>query len=86
LSEEIQITKEKVTMGRKNCDIFPNDPEVSRQHCTIECFHETPIVKDLANDNDTMLNNQINKEDFLKDQDGLKVGNTVLLFFRRPMV
>lgn len=83
--KEFQITKEKMTIGRKNCDILLKDPEVSRQHCAIECYHEIAILKDLGSANGTMLNKEIVKEDFLKDQDELQVGNTVLRFSRRPI-
>ncbi len=82
--EEFQIIKEKLTIGRKGCDILLDDPEVSRAHCAIECYNGTAILKDLGSSNGTMLNQKIIKENFLKDLDEIQAGNTIFRFYRKP--
>jgi pSer/pThr/pTyr-binding forkhead associated (FHA) protein len=49
----------------------------------IECYDEVTILRDLGSANGTLLNRQVIREDFLKDQDEIQVGDTHLKFIRR---
>ncbi len=49
------IEKPQITLGRKNCDIRLQDPEVSRHHTTITISGETAILEDQASANGTYI-------------------------------
>jgi hypothetical protein len=79
LGKRFVITKAQMTVGRGvNTDIQLKDPEVSREHCIIECFGDTLIIKDLRSANGTVLNGFLVRRDLLKPNDRIHVGNTTL--------
>jgi hypothetical protein len=79
LGKRFVIAKAQMTIGRGvNTDIQLKDPEVSREHCIIECFGNTLIIKDLRSANGTVLNGFLVRQDLLKLNDRIHVGNTTL--------
>jgi len=79
LGKRFVIDKTQMTIGRGvNTDIQLKDPEVSREHCVIECFGDTLIIKDLRSANGTVLNGFLVRRDMLKPNDRIHLGNTTL--------
>ncbi len=71
------LSKPVVRIGRKEVELVLRDPEVSRQQCVIQLYGETAIIRDLKSANGTLVNGFMIQEDFLKDRDQIRVGNTV---------
>jgi len=79
LGKRFVIGKAQMTIGRGvSADIQLKDPEVSREHCVIECFGDTLLIKDLRSANGTVLNGFLVRRDLLKQNDRIHVGNTTL--------
>jgi len=79
LGKRFVIAKAQMTIGRGvDTDIQLKDPEVSREHCVIECFGDTLVIKDLRSANGTVLNGFLVRRDLLKPNDRIHVGNTTL--------
>lgn len=79
LGKRFVVAKARMTIGRGvGTDIQLKDPEVSREHCVIECFGETLVIKDLRSANGTVLNGFLVRRDMLKQRDRIHVGNTTL--------
>lgn len=71
------LSKPVVRIGRKEVELVLRDPEVSRQQCVIQIYGETAIIRDLKSANGTLVNGFLVKEDCLKHNDQIRVGNTV---------
>ncbi|HTP40796.1 MAG TPA: FHA domain-containing protein [Nitrospiria bacterium] len=79
LGKRFTIVKAQMTIGRGvTADVQLKDPEVSREHCVIECYGDTLIIKDLRSANGTVLNGFLVRRDLLKPNDRIHVGNTTL--------
>lgn len=76
--QKFAARKARITVGRKGSDILLNDAEVSRHHCVIAAFGEIMILRDLGSSNGTMVNQYIVKETFLKSEDKIRLGDTVM--------
>jgi predicted component of type VI protein secretion system len=68
--------QDSITVGRSpECDIFLDNPSVSREHCKLEM---TPrgyyAVEDLGSANGVFLNDQAVKREFLMNNDVVRVG------------
>lgn len=72
------LNKPVIRIGRKGVDLNLRDPEVSRQHCAIQIYDELVILRDLRSANGTLVNGFLIKEELLKDQDQIRIGNSVL--------
>ncbi len=71
------LSKPVIRIGRKEVELVLRDPEVSRQQCVIQIYGETAIIRDLKSANGTLVNGFVVKEDLLKNNDQIRVGNTV---------
>lgn len=79
IGKRFVIAKAHMTIGRGvDTDIQLKDPEISREHCVIECFGDTLIIKDLRSANGTVLNGFLVRRDVLKPHDRIHIGNTTL--------
>ncbi|MBI3805622.1 MAG: FHA domain-containing protein [Nitrospirae bacterium] len=78
------LSKPVVRIGRTEGEMIVRDPEVSRQQCVIQIYGETAIIRDLKSANGTMVNGFVIKEDFLKNRDQIRVGNTVIEISIQP--
>jgi pSer/pThr/pTyr-binding forkhead associated (FHA) protein len=56
------------------------DPEVSREHCSIKLRDGVPVLTDLGSANGTLLNGRAVDEHVLADGDEIRIGSTVLRF------
>lgn len=72
------LNKPVIRIGRKGADLSLRDPEVSRQHCVIQIYDESLILRDLKSSNGTLVNGFLIKEELLKDQDRIRIGNSTL--------
>jgi len=72
------LNKPVIRIGRKGADLSLRDPEVSRQHCIIEIYDESVILRDLKSANGSLVNGFLVKEELLKDQDRIRLGNSTL--------
>ncbi|MFH0924908.1 MAG: FHA domain-containing protein [bacterium] len=71
----------KTIIGRQKADIILNDdPEVSRQHCLIEFYEGSVVIRDLNSTNGTFVNNIMIKAYPLKNNNTITIGNTLLQF------
>ncbi len=79
LGKRFVISKPEFVIGRGvKTDIQLKDVEVSREHCVIESFGDTLVIKDLRSANGTVLNGFLVRRDLLKVKDRIHVGNTTL--------
>lgn len=72
------LNKPIIRIGRKEVDLNLRDPEISRQHCAIQIYDELVILRDLKSANGTLVNGFLVKEELLKDQDQIRIGNSIL--------
>ena len=72
--------KSRFTLGRSGADIILKDSRVSKIHCMVEFYDSIVVIKDMNSTNGSLLNQFVLAEDFLKDKDRLRIGNTVLEF------
>lgn len=71
------LSKPVIRIGRKEVELVLRDPEVSRQQCVIQIYGETAIIRDLKSANGTLVNGFMVQEDLLKNNDQIRVGNTL---------
>jgi hypothetical protein len=76
--KRLLLNKPVFQIGRKEADLALRDPEVSRRHCMIQIYDELVIIRDLKSANGTLVNGFLIKEELLKDQDQIRIGNSVL--------
>ena len=72
--------KNRFSLGRSGADIILKDPRVSKIHCVAEFYDGIVVIKDMNSTNGSLLNQFVLAEDFLKNGDKLRIGNTVLEF------
>lgn len=70
--------KSHVTLGRNETDVELQDPNVSKQHCSLEVYDDLIVLRDKGSATGTFLNGFLVKEALLKDKDRFKIGRTVL--------
>lgn len=86
VNKEYPIKISECTIGRgQGSDIILNDPEVSRTHCVIDVYKDKFVIRDLESTNGTYLNDTRIKEDILKGNDRIRVGNTLMKFVIREL-
>lgn len=77
----VPLTKDVMTIGRKQADILLDDSKVSSTHAQIERKGMNFILKDLKSTNGTFLNRKQITNETLADQDIIEIGNTTLCFY-----
>jgi hypothetical protein len=79
IGKRFVMTTPKIVIGRGvQSDVQLKDVEVSREHCVIEAYGETLVIKDLRSANGTVLNGFLVRQDLLKPKDRIHIGNTTL--------
>ena len=82
---EIELVKERVTIGRKPYnDIVVDNRAVSGQHATISVMLEDAILEDLGSTNGTFIRGQKVFRQKLVDGDIVTIANTELKFVASP--
>jgi hypothetical protein len=72
------VERQRTTIGRGLCDIRVSDPEVSREHCTIELRDGIAVLRDLGSANGTRVNGRVVETHTLADGDEIEIGTTRL--------
>jgi S-DNA-T family DNA segregation ATPase FtsK/SpoIIIE len=68
-----------VTIGREGTDLELDDPEVSRQHASIEIGDEGVTLKDLGSRNGTYVGDERVSEAEIFHHDEFRVGSNVFM-------
>ncbi len=81
----LEITEEKITIGRKSDNKIPVDNStVSGHHCEVYFDGDRYHVKDLGSTNGTRVNNREITESKLRPKDILQVGSVEFMFDASP--
>ena len=79
--KEIQLTKERMTIGRKpHNDIQIDNLAISGEHAAIMTILDDSFLEDLNSTNGTMVNGQQIKKHFLQNNDVIELGKYKLKF------
>ena len=73
------VDKPLVVLGRADSDIVINDPEISRQHASIEVHGAKVVLKDLGSTNGTFINDVKITQAEIENRAEFRVGGTVLM-------
>jgi pSer/pThr/pTyr-binding forkhead associated (FHA) protein len=76
----VQITSNRLVLGRKGADINLNDRLVSRRHALLESGSGRYLLKDLGSTNGTFLNGMPVGMEFLRNGDEIQLGSTLIRF------
>jgi hypothetical protein len=79
----IPIEKPRVILGRANCDIVLEDPELSRQHALIAINGTSVRLEDLKSTNGTFVGGERVDEAELSDRSEFRIGVHELVFVMR---
>jgi len=74
------IEKSHVVIGRRDCDIALDDPEISRKHVMLHIEGEGAILEDLDSTNGTYIDGLRVKQEELKDGSIFRLGTHQLVF------
>ena len=81
LGKRVELWKERTTIGRsRECDIFLEDLTVHRKQASILRTPAGYLLRDDHGNDDSFVNGQVVKEQFLQNGDQLLFGNTRLTF------
>jgi predicted Zn finger-like uncharacterized protein len=75
-----QLTKARITLGRSGADVVVDDPEASRQHCTLELMGDHAVLRDLQSTNGTFVDNERIDHQTLFNHGEFRIGSHVLMF------
>ncbi|TAK46352.1 MAG: FHA domain-containing protein [Betaproteobacteria bacterium] len=79
--KEIQLSKERTTIGRKpHNDIQIDNLAVSGEHAAIVSIHNDCFLEDLGSTNGTQVNGQAVKKHFLQNNDLIELGKYKLKY------
>ena len=76
----IPIEKAYVIIGRRDCDIALDDPEISRKHVMLTIEGATAKMEDLDSTNGTYIDGLRVKQETLKDGSVFRLGTHQLVF------
>ena len=79
----VPLEKPRVVIGRADCDIELDDPELSRQHALIAINGTSARVQDLGSTNGTFVDDQRVETAELSDRFEFRIGSHELLFVMR---
>lgn len=74
------IAKTKITIGRRDCDIVFDDPEISRRHVTVAVDGECAQLQDLGSTNGTYIDGVRVEQGRLLDRSTFRLGTHQLIF------
>jgi pSer/pThr/pTyr-binding forkhead associated (FHA) protein len=77
------IEKFSITIGRQNCDIRLDDPEISRQHAVLTIEGDAVILEDLGSVNGTFIEGQRIERARLEAGTTFRLGTHQLVFLVR---
>ena len=77
----VRLTLTETTIGRQpSCDIFCDDPSISRKHAVIMKGESGFYIRDCQSTNGTYVDSQRVSEVPLRDNDQIRVGNHIFKF------
>jgi S-DNA-T family DNA segregation ATPase FtsK/SpoIIIE len=79
----IPIEKPRITLGRMDCDVTLEDPQLSRQHATITVYGASARLQDLGSTNGTFVDDERIEEAELADRTEFRIGTHQLVFVVR---
>lgn len=78
---EIPLTKSRYSIGRSaDNDVVLEGPEVSRYHAVLRKDQDTYFIKDLGSQNGIYINRREVRQESLKDNDLIRIGNHELRY------
>lgn len=81
----LEITEEKITIGRKSDNTIPIDnPTVSGHHCEVYLDDGRYVLQDLGSTNGTRVNNREITDARLRPKDIVQVGSIEFMFDASP--
>ncbi len=79
-----ELTKPRITLGRKGADLALEDPEVSRHHCLLEAKGSSIHLRDLDSTNGTFFDGERVRAAFLTDGAEFRVGSSTIRVTLEP--
>jgi FHA domain len=79
----IPIEKSRVILGRANCDVVLEDPELSRQHALLAINGTSVRLEDLKSTNGTFVGGEKVEQVELSDRSEFRIGGHELVFVMR---
>ena len=73
------MSKPRAVIGRAGCDVELNDPEVSRNHCSIEAKGDVIRLRDLDSTNGIYIDDERVRNAELQHLSEFRIGGTVIL-------
>jgi len=73
-----ELTKPRVTLGRKGADLALDDPEVSRHHCLLEVKGTAINLRDLESTNGTFYEEERTRAAYLVDGAEFRIGSSTI--------
>jgi DNA-directed RNA polymerase subunit RPC12/RpoP len=74
------LTKKETTIGRSDCDVVLDDPEISRRHARVVLESGVAVLEDLGSTNGTFVGKERVKRADLEDRSRFRVGSHELAF------
>ena len=75
-----RLSVPRVVVGRQNCDVVIEDPEISRQHCVVEVAGNRATLTDLNTTNGTFVEGQRIKSHELHHLSEFRIGTSTLMY------
>jgi S-DNA-T family DNA segregation ATPase FtsK/SpoIIIE len=79
----IPIEKPRVTIGRMDCDVVLDDPQLSRQHAIVSIHGTNARLEDLGSTNGTFVDDERIEQTELSDRSEFRIGAHQLVFVVR---
>ena len=79
----VPIEKPRVTLGRAECDVVLDDPELSRQHALISINGSSARLEDLGSTNGTFVDEERIEQAELDDRSEFRIGSHHIVFVVR---
>lgn len=79
----IPIEKSRITLGRADCDVSLQDPELSRQHALISIHGMSARLEDLGSTNGTFVDGERVESAELSDRSEFRIGLHEFVFVMR---
>jgi S-DNA-T family DNA segregation ATPase FtsK/SpoIIIE len=79
----IALEKSRITLGRADCDISLQDPELSRQHALISIHGMSARLEDLGSTNGTFVDGERVESAELSDRSEFRIGLHEFVFVMR---
>jgi len=76
----LDVEKKLVSIGRSDCDLLLDDPEISRRHATVEIEGAEATLRDLGSTNGTFVADERVGQATVENRDKFRVGSHEVAF------